>query len=36
MHNSVKNQVIWVIIGTQNAEEIQRKRYVARPPQLKM
>jgi len=35
MNNSVKNQVIWIIFGTQNAEEILRKWYVAWPPQLK-
>ena len=35
MHNSVKNHVIWIISGTQNAEEILHKWYVACPPQLK-
>jgi len=35
MINSVKNQVIWIIFGTQNAEEILCKWYIACPPQLK-
>jgi len=34
MNNSVKNQVTWIIFGTQNVEEILRKWYVACPPQL--
>jgi len=35
MNNLVKNQMAWIIFGTQNAEEILHKWYVARPPQLK-
>ena len=35
MNNSVKYQVIRIIFGTQNAEEIQHKWYVACPPQVK-
>jgi len=35
MNNSVKNQVIWFIFGTQNVEEILDKWYAASPPQLK-
>ena len=31
----VKNQVIWVIIGTQKPEEISDKYYLACLPQLK-
>jgi len=35
MNNSVKNPVILILFGTQNAEEILRKCHVACPPQLK-
>jgi len=36
VNNSVKNRVISTVFGTQIPEAITRKRYVARPPQLKM
>ena len=35
MNNSVKNQVICVIFGTLNPEEISCKCYLACPPHLK-
>ena len=35
MNNSVKNHVILIIFGTQDAEEILHKWYVVCPPQLK-
>jgi len=35
MNNSVRNQVIWIVFGTQNAEEILHKWYIACPPQVK-
>ena len=34
-NNSVKNQMIWIIFGMQNPEEISHKWYVARPRHLK-
>ena len=35
MNNSVKNQVIRMIFGTQKPEEISHKRHLAFPPYLK-
>jgi len=36
MNKSVKDQVIWIIFGVHNVEDILHKWYVACPPQLKM